>query len=122
MPQLAQAAQDPNHPANPNHPKVSLDTLPPSISFTDLPTFTTNVCWEARKEGERTVMLIYPDETARRLGQEIRREVGQRCRIRRGGDGGVGFGECYLLNLKEHDGVLRDILMKLDESKELIYE
>lgn len=23
MPQLAQAAQDPNHPANPQHPKVS---------------------------------------------------------------------------------------------------
>ena len=67
-------------------------------------------------------MLIYPDETARRLGQETRREVGQRRRIRRGGDGGVGFGECDILNLKEHDGVLRDIVMKLDESKELIYE
>lgn len=25
MPQLAQAAQDPNHPANPEHPKVSLN-------------------------------------------------------------------------------------------------
>ena len=57
-----------------------------------------NVCWEAGKEGERIVMLIYPDETARRLGQETRRKAGQRRRIRRGGDGGVGFGECYLLN------------------------
>ena len=42
-------------------------------------------------------MLIYPDKTASRLGQEIRREVGQRCDIRRRGDGGLGFGEFNLL-------------------------
>ena len=42
-------------------------------------------------------MLIVYDKTARRLGEETRREVGQRCGFWRRGDGGVGFGECDLL-------------------------
>ena len=42
------------------------------------------------------------DKTARRLGKETRREVRQRCDFRRGGDGGVGFGEFDLLKFKEY--------------------
>ena len=50
MPQLAQAAQDPNHPANPSHPKVSMHIHP-------------NICyiWMSflrASERERAVMLI----------------------------------------------------------------
>ena len=61
-------------------------------------------------------------EIARRLGEETRRETGQRCDFRRGGDGGVGFGECDLLKFDVHDGVLGDIEKGLDESTHLIHK
>ena len=67
-------------------------------------------------------MLIVCDRIAWRLGEETRREVGQRCDFRRGGDGGVGFGEFDLLKWIGHSGVLQGIVMKLDESKELMNE
>ena len=69
-------------------------------------------------------MLIVYGRTARRLGEETRREAGQRCDFRRGGDGGVGFGEFDLLKVKGDDGtsVLRDIVMKPDESTQLTNE
>ena len=67
-------------------------------------------------------MLIDCERIARRLGEETRREVGQRCDFRRGSDGGVGFGEFDLLEFKGDGGVLGDIVMKLDESTQLIHE
>lgn len=49
MPQLAAAAQDPNHPANPSHPKVSMHIHPQNLLRLHL--YLT--C-----ERERAVMLI----------------------------------------------------------------
>ena len=53
----------------------------------------------------RYLMLIVYDKTARRLGEETRREARQRCSFRRGGHGRVGFGEFDLLGFKVHSGV-----------------
>ena len=77
MPQLAQATQDPNHPANPQHPKVSMNAKPFDIH-----------------NAVRAPMLITGYEpTAWRLGQEARREARERRHLRRRSDGGFGLGE-----------------------------
>ena len=62
-------------------------------------------------------MLIVYDETARRLGEETRREAGQRCSFRRGGHGRVGFGEFDFLGFKGYSGILQDIVIGQYESK-----
>lgn len=79
MPQLAQATQDPNHPANPQHPKVSV-VLEVYIY----------ICPSVDANGMRTAWS---------LGQEARREARKRRHLRRRSDGRLGLGQLdYLSN------------------------